>query len=61
MFNLSPPVKHSKVRRKRLPISEVISPLKVAGEEHRATAALLRRPAEAKLKHCTWLCEMQYN
>jgi hypothetical protein len=36
MFNLSRPVKHSKERRKRLPISEAISPLKVAGEEHPA-------------------------
>ncbi len=33
---------------KGLPISQAISPLKVAGEEHRATAALIRRPAEAK-------------
>ncbi len=40
MFNLSRPVKHSKERRKRLPISEAISPLKVAGEEHLATAVL---------------------
>ena len=48
MFNLSRPVKHSKERRKRLPISEVISSLKVAGEERLATAVLLRRPAEAK-------------
>ena len=48
MFNLSRPVKHSKERRKRLQISEAISPLKVAGEEHPATAVLLRRQAEAK-------------
>ena len=48
MFNLSRPVKHSKERRKRLPISEAISPLKVAGEEHFATAVLLRRSAEAQ-------------
>ena len=49
MFNLSRPVKHSKERRKRLSISEAISSLKVAGEEHLATAVLLRRPAEAKI------------
>ena len=48
MFNLSRPVKHSKERRKRLPIREAISPLKIAGEEQPATAVLLRRPAEAK-------------
>jgi hypothetical protein len=56
MFNLSRPVKHSKERRKRLPISEVISRLKVAGEEHLATAVLLRRPAEAK-PSCSFIME----
>ena len=38
MFNLSRPVKPSKERRIRLPLSEAISPLKVAGEEHFETA-----------------------
>ena len=46
MFNLSRPVKHSKERRKRLSISEVISRIEVAGKEHPATVVLLRRPAE---------------
>jgi hypothetical protein len=41
MFNLSHPVKHSKVGRKRLPISEAISRIKVAGEEHPATAEVI--------------------
>ena len=35
MFNLSRAVKHSKERRKSLPISEAISPLKVAGDNSR--------------------------
>ena len=49
MFNLSRPVKHSKERRKRLSISEAISPLKVAGEEHLATVMLLQKTGKGKV------------